>query len=171
MGWRDRDYALFTDDERKAYYGTGSAAPAPRSAGHGIGIRRGAGVAIAASAAIFALGHYPPGHPLVPQLELSVPIPARPKVQPVHRHLQLTLPTTAALGSGVTISGDVPGYARRTVMLESSANGDPWRLLSTAQTDAGGLFQTQITYSERGTIRLRLTYPNGDTAVGTVTVP
>jgi hypothetical protein len=61
MGWQDRDYARWTDEERRRFLGVGaSRASASRRS---VGVSECATVAVLVSAAVFALGHLPRGHP------------------------------------------------------------------------------------------------------------
>ncbi|HET8607851.1 MAG TPA: hypothetical protein VFL66_12595 [Gaiellaceae bacterium] len=170
MGWRERDYARFDDEERRILYGgaAGSAARAPvparvttRTAA------RGAGAAIALSFALFAAGRFPPGHPLVPALHFR--IPAANRATPP-RQLALALPALGTVGSGITIDGTASGFEGQSVTLEASIDGGAWRIVDAARIADDGSFRVQARYTTPGVLALRLRYPNGDEARGTVTV-
>jgi hypothetical protein len=166
MGWRDRDYARFNEAERRRFYGSGAAS---RHAAPGRGIfLKGAGLAIAVSFALFALGRFPPGHPLLPSLHFALPGSGH-SIFGGHRTLPLNVPPVAELGSGLTIWGNVRGADGRVVAVERRVGEGGWQSAATAVI-SNGRFQAQLTYTSRGRTELRVRYPNGDIAAATVIV-
>src|SRR4051812_40979995 len=82
MGWRDRDYARWTDEERRRFLGSNLSASSssrsytPHREGFRIGVVQGAFLAISVSALLFLVGHVPGSHPLVPALDFRLPFPS-----------------------------------------------------------------------------------------------
>jgi hypothetical protein len=162
MGWRERDYARFTDAERRSYLGARARGRAATGSG-GIRLARGAGAAVVASAALFLVGHVPRGHPLVPALGFRLPLPTHKGAS------HLGLPTESALGSVLTIHGHLDGYDGRFVTLEGRWNDPTWIALGQAQL-AGSGFSIPVSLTQGGLLTLRLRYPNGAVATGETTV-
>src|SRR5919204_5350003 len=116
MGWREREYARFTREERERFYGADAV---PRRSSALATCTSGAGVAVAVSGLLFLLGHVPSGHPVVPALHFHVPGVARAPSGPAssgHRVLPLRLPAVGAVSSSLTIHGRAPGYEGRLVL-------------------------------------------------------
>jgi hypothetical protein len=175
MGWRERDYARWTPEERRRFLGTG-----PRSRGSTVGTSRrfgatqGAGVAVAVSALLFCLGHFPSGHPIVPALHFSLPArtatPARVPIlglPPVR--VQLRGPKAVRVGSFLTFHGPVPTGDNGRVVIEGSLNGAAWRTFAVADGSSGN-YLARIGLDQRGTLRLRVIFRDGAEAVQTITV-
>src|SRR5438874_12197687 len=125
MGWRERDYARFTEDERRRLLGA-STAGTP-STGRRVGPAQGAGLAVLVSGVVFALGQLPTSHPIVPALHVDIHAPgnaAHAKVlQPTaSKQRPLLLPRTVALRSVLTIRARVAGYDGRLATLEARLN-------------------------------------------------
>lgn len=76
MGWRERDYARWTDEERRRFLGSTTLAragsPSTRRASSGL-VAPGVSFAVLASAALLAAGHLPRNHPLIPALNFKLP--------------------------------------------------------------------------------------------------
>jgi hypothetical protein len=61
------------------------------------------------------------------------------------REIALNPPgSVAAVGSGVTINGSLPGRHDDVALLESSVNDSPWQTLATGVLDANGRFQVSF---------------------------
>jgi hypothetical protein len=170
VGWRERDYARFNEDERRRFFGT-SAAGAPRATGPSVGFAHGAGAAVLVSATLFALGQLPQQHPLVPALHFKISIPGHvtpanagapilPKPRP------LVLPTQVPARGKLIVSASIRGYAGRLVTLEARWNREPWWTVGVRRLGASGKVHIPVRLTHRGVLRLRLTYPNGQSAVG-----
>src|ERR671922_688743 len=103
IGWRDREYAQWTVEERRRFLGApgGTASSGPSRRGRTCA--RGAGWAIGVSVVLVALGYLPRGHPLLPALRFTIPMPrhSAAAVRPV----RLRGPTTVRRGSFLTFHG------------------------------------------------------------------
>lgn len=160
MGWRDRDWARFNDSERSVLYRSthhyGPSRPVTWSLALAIGV----------SASLYVVGHYPAGHPLVPALRFQIPLQTH-----AHRHLKLGGPTSAPPGSRYTLSGVIKSAGgEQAIRLLGSWNKEPWRLLAIAPVAGDGSFHVTVRLDRLGILQLRLEYPNGDTAAGSVRV-
>src|SRR5438105_1456915 len=100
MGWREREYARFTREERERFYGA-DAVPRRRASGRAT-CAGGAGFAVAVSSLLFVLGQVPHGHPVVPALHFRLPGVARASSShaPRRRVLPLRLPAVGAVSPG-----------------------------------------------------------------------
>jgi len=175
MGWQDRDYARWTDEERRRFLGVGaSRASASRRS---VGVSECATVAVLVSAAVFALGHLPRGHPLVPELRFSVPMPhtsaahrppavtatlTRPRIR------RIAVPRSGRSGSSLTFRGTVPDGEEGVVRLDATYGG-AWRRVARVNT-VGGAYRVTVRLARRGLLHLRLVYPDGSRAVGSIRV-
>jgi hypothetical protein len=185
MGWRDRDYAKWTDEERRRFLGSdhevafgghGGRHTARGGSLHGyaarrsrVGVNGAALLAVLLSGAALALGQFPRGHPLVPTLHFKLPgighrvaPPTKPAV------FSLNGPTTATVGSTLTLRGSSSSSVTGVVTITGSY-GDGWKTLATTAMQSGS-YQAQVKLWRRGRLRLRVTYPDGSKAVGTITV-
>src|SRR5437763_7177493 len=88
MGWRERDYAKWTDEERRPFLDSGGGSSRggrdPFLGGHGgkytarpersarVRLNNGIGLAILVSGALFLLGEFPRHHPILPTLHLTI---------------------------------------------------------------------------------------------------
>jgi hypothetical protein len=169
MGWRDRDYAKWTDEERRIFYG--SAAPSRRRAPRRLATANGllrprAGLAALVSGVI-AIGLLPFRHQLLPALHVGGrPWSASPPTAPVG---QITGLSSATLGSTLSIRGTAP-LPDGPVRVEGSYDGGrTWQILSTAQS-SGGTYSAQVSMSRRGYLSIKVLYANGTSAVGSILV-
>ncbi|HYZ77513.1 MAG TPA: hypothetical protein VE596_09075 [Gaiellaceae bacterium] len=171
MGWREREYARFTREERARFYGP-AAAPRRRASGRAT-CAGGAGLAVAVSGLLFLLGQVPKGHPVVPALHFRVPgvarAPASPR-RPRPRVLPLRLPAVGAVSSSLTIHGRLPGYGGRLVVVEGRWNRRRWVTLATSRIGRRGAYRARFRLTRTGTLRVRLTYPDGTTSMGVMRV-
>ena len=170
MGWRDRDYAKWTDEERRRFLGSSAPTAArPRSAGSTF--RAGAALAIATSTALLALGQIPRGHPLLPAFHFTLPslhraaqkLPTAPTIE------RITLPRTATSGSFLTLRGQLAGGKSGTVSIEGATIRPPWRLLA-AVPATDGSYTARIRLSHTGFLHLRISYPDGHHSIGSIRV-
>jgi hypothetical protein len=181
MGWRDRDYAQWTDEERRRFYGSGATSAGSRPdvfGGHegsrrGTGgrvFRRGVGPAIFVSGVLLALGRFPTSHPILPSLHFRLPgvgdtaTPA--SIRPTGT---INTPGTATLGSTLTFHGTAPPGNGPVTVEGSYDGGQTWQTLSTVDS-VGGSYTAQITLNQRGFLQLRIVFADGSRAVGSVTV-
>jgi hypothetical protein len=184
MGWRDRDWAQFTDSEREAIYGGGDPGMRARpgdywsSLGRSI-IRPGAGIAIALSAVIFALGHFPQGQPLIPAFRFSLPSlsgnpghheasGARPGT--AHRTFPLNVPPAVVYRSVLRLSGIDPNATSGTVVVTGQWNGGAWGEVASGALAVDHSWSVPITMNQQGTLSLNVSLPSGDSLAGTITV-
>lgn len=179
MGWRDRDYAKWTDEERKRFYGSATAPSNPgvfgdyeaprRATGSGL-LRPGVGAAILVSGAVFALGHFPRSHPLVPLLHFRMPGLQSATAPGVIRPTgTINTPSTASVGSTLTFHGTAP-LGNGPVTIEGSYDGgQTWQTLSSVDS-ANGSYAAAITLGQRGTLQLRILFADGSKSVGSVNV-
>jgi hypothetical protein len=168
VGWRDRDYAKWTDDERRRFYGSTAGYsqldPGPRAVRTGR-LRPGVGLAVLVSLFV-ALGQLPFSHPIVPALHFqlpgvsrSVPLPAAP----------ISGPGTAKLGSTLNLNGGAP-LGNGTVTVEGSYDGgQSWFTLTTVQS-TNGTYAAQIPLTQRGELQFRVVFADGSRSVGSVIV-
>jgi hypothetical protein len=139
VGWRDRDYARFTDDERRILYGTdrpsrrgGSDYTVPGQ-GRLFGSRgrplSGIFAAVIVSLLVaLGLGQLPRSHPLIPQLHLGFPSlsnPAKPTA--------LVLPSRLPVGSYLSLHGRLGSDETGTVTVEGAYGRGPWQVLATGR--------------------------------------
>ena len=176
MGWRDRDWAKWTDEERRRFYGSSgsnvSSATSTYSVGRGQGRLFGRRVrashcflaVIVSLLGALALGQLPRSRPLVPALHVG--LPALPGS---HKTGTLSLPGSSRLGSTLKLHGTLSPGGTGTVTVEGKYGRAPWQVLATVQV-AGGAYETQIPLSRRGLLHIRVTYPDGHTAVGSTKV-
>jgi hypothetical protein len=184
VGWRDRDYARWTDEERRRFLGSGirSSSPPPRTPlrvpastprlfGPRIGVAQGASFAIIVSAVLFLLGHVPYTHPLIPALHFTVP---HPPFQTPGSSTKATLgkvnvPRSARLGSFLTLHGRLPSGESGTVSVEGAYRRPPWQLLAAVPAQDGS-YAARIQLSRTGLLHLRITDPDGHRSVGSIRV-
>ena len=133
-------------------------------------------------ASAIALGQWPSGHPVLPALsfsdaqpEATPPASAIPTSYATARTTRLGGATTAKLGSTYTLSGRTgtvnTARATGTVVLRGAWNGGRWNALATTSTDRQGRFSLVVRIRHRGSLRLRLSTPDGYVATGTLSVP
>jgi hypothetical protein len=161
MGWRDRDYARFTAEERRLLLGSGTAHRTRR-----VGFNPTALLAVLVSGALLALGQFPRGHPLVPTLHFSLPGIGHHAAKP--RTFPLNGPSTASVGSTLTLRGSSSSAVSGAVTVTGSY-GDGWKTLVTTVMRSG-TYQAQVKLWRRGLLHLRVTYPDGSRAVGSISV-
>ena len=175
MGWKDRDYAKWTNEERSRFLNAGGSAPS--RAGRGPAVTGGVAAAVAVSAALFVLGHFPGGHPLVPALHFSLPSPSSGAATPSPIGLglaprptvRLTGPKVVPVRSFLTFHGPVPSGDEGTVRILGSLDGRSWRTLAVADGSSGS-YLARIGLNQRGSLRLRLMFRDGAEATETVRV-
>jgi hypothetical protein len=158
IGWRDREYARWSEEERRRFLGTpGSVAPS-RPSRRGRMCARGAGWAAGASLVLFALGYVPRGHPLVPALHFRIPAVSHPA--PAANPPRLIGPRTVRRGSFLTFHGGVPSGHEGAVVIRGSLDGGAWRTLAIADGNDGA-YRARIRLRRRGDLRLRVLFRGG----------
>lgn len=168
MGWRDRDYARWTPEERQSFLGPGAVRAHRIRPARSILARPRTGTVVVVVCALFALGQLPAGHPLVPALHVNlagthIPFLSQPSPGPNNT---IGAPGTASTGSFL----DVQGTAQSgPVTVEGSYDGTTWQILASAIVD-NGTWVASIPITQRGTLHLRALRPDGSQEVGTVSV-
>lgn len=172
MGWRDREYARWTGEERRRFLGSSAGAGTARS-----GPTVGGGVALAAaiSLAVLALGNYPRADPVLPGLRVgaATTTPATAVGAPivVTHAPTVTLggPSVVPAHSFLTFHGQVPEGDRGVVRILGSFDGGRWRTLAVAD-GSSGRYTARIALDERGTLRIRVVFRDGAKAVKTLRI-
>lgn len=170
MGWRDRDYAQFTESERDAIYGGSRATTRVSAPSHGRSLfKPGVGIAIAVSAGLFALGHLPRGHPLIPALRLNLPRLTSGGARSAQT-LPLNVPSTAPYGSVLTLSGTAPNATAGVVVASGQWNGGGWNTVASAPLAADHSWSLPVSMNQHGMLSLKVSLSGGDNFVGSVYV-
>jgi hypothetical protein len=166
MGWRDRDWAKFTDAEREALWGTGGHTRGRR--GYAIRRTHSAWVAALASLALFVAGQLPRANPLLPGLRISLPV-GSPQAHKPHV-FRLEGPRIVQHGSVFTVSGRAGGAASGVVRIDIHWNAWPWENVYTGPLGSGGTYRAEIPLQKLGRLNIRVLLPNGDQIRGSVRV-
>jgi hypothetical protein len=129
-----------------------------------------------------ALGQLPTGHPVLPALSPwgghQHPAPAQASAVSggfaIDRTTQLRGPSTASYRSTYRLTGRTGTVnATRvtgTVVLRGTWDGGRWITLVTSATDRTGRYSMAFRLRQRGSLRLRLSTPDGFVATGTLRV-
>jgi hypothetical protein len=187
VGWRERDYARWTDAERRWFLGSSSRAslpptgrderwaPAAKLEPRRSILRPGFGLVIVASLSLLALGQLPRGHPLLPAFHVTLPTLHRHARTPEasfrvakRRITKLHGPRSARVGRALDLRGSLPGATG--VVRISRTYGGPWRTLRIAALDQAGHYRARIELARRGLLHLQVVYPDGSRAVGSLRV-
>lgn len=176
MGWRERDYAKWTDEERRRFLGSTTSlapylgyAPAGGETGRRL-IRPGAGLAVLVSAGLLALGQLPAGHPIAPLLHFTLPalqsgLPALPS-PPTST---IAGPSSVSFGSTLSLHGSAPPGNGAVIVDGSYDGGRAWQRLATVAS-VDGNYSADVPLDEHGLLQIRITFADGSHAVGSVTV-
>jgi hypothetical protein len=171
MGWRERDYAKFTEEERQMLYDSSTQSPA--STGPGSGAFRagvgGVGLAVFASASLFLLGQLPRGHPIIPALHVGPPHLGHKAAVPPPVPARLRAPRVVRVGAGLTITGTVPPNLNGTVRLRGDWGSGQWRTFAMS-TAANGSYSLAMRFNRRGVLKLRVRAAGQTLALGTIRV-
>ena len=169
IGWRDREYARWTEEERRRFLGNpGSAAPSGPSR-RGRTCAQGAGWAIGASVVLFALGYIPRDHPLLPALHFKIPTTRHSATVVATSPPHLIGPSTVRRGSFLTFHGRVPAGHEGAVVIRGSLDRGAWRTLAIADGN-DGTYRVRIALRRRGGLSLRVVFRGGLEEVGFVRV-
>lgn len=179
MGWRDRDYAKWTDEERRRFYGSSGSVRsdtrafddygAPQHATTNRLFRRGVGPAIFLSAAVFALGHFPTSRPLVPSLGFTLPGFSRTSPGSIRPTGTVNTPSMANVGSTLTFHGTAPSGNAPVAVEGSYDGGQTWQTLSSVGS-ANGSYAAEVTLTRRGPLDIQIVFSDGSKAVGSLVV-
>lgn len=189
MGWQDRDYAKWTAAERRQFVGSAGAAAAagratPTKGSAGRRFRRSVLLAVVTAGALLLLGQFPRNHPVVPRLHVTLPSFMRGAASPTpsattpergvtaptatrRRVRLLKAPRFAGVNTVLSLRGHVPTPG--TVTVKGSYGGVHWTTLATVKAKSGS-YTTRIHLSRRGQLHLRVVFPDGSRAVGSIHV-
>lgn len=176
MGWRDRDYARWTDEERRRFYGSTSGSgdarrtSYPAGPGQGrlfgsrVGVAPGALLAVIVSLLVaLLLGQLPRSHPLLPALHFNL---TRHGTSPPGATTGvISLPANLTVGSFLTLRGQLPPGETGTVTVEGEYGNSSWQVLATVPATDGS-YGARVAVNQRGILHLRVTYPDGRQALG-----
>jgi hypothetical protein len=87
-----------------------------------------------------------------------------------HREFPLSIPSTAAYGSTLTIDGTDIGGTSGQVVAVGRWNGGPPTTLATTALAADHSWSLPISMNQQGTLAVTIELPSGNSLVGTVTV-
>lgn len=176
MGWRDRDYARWTDEERRRFYGSTSGSgdarrtsystgPAQgRLFGSRVGVAPGALLAVIVSLLVaLLLGQLPRSHPFLPALHFD--LSRHGTSSPGASAGTISLPANLTVGSFLTLRGQLPPGETGTVTVEGEYDQTPWQVLATVPA-TNGSYEARVVVNQRGILHLRVTYPDGRHALG-----
>jgi hypothetical protein len=185
VGWRERDWARWTDAERRRFFGSARStghAPACSSAKAG-GERRtlrqaiGALVLLAAAAAYYsgALTHSV-GHTINPR-PAPTPYPRLPHASPTNtaaappspRYTTMSGPSSVPRGTYLTVTGTLSPGESGPVVVEGQWESGAWYELASTNASNGG-FRLRYALARPGVVHVRLALPDGDYAVKTIDV-
>lgn len=170
MGWRDRDYAKWTDAERRRFYGWGDSPSrvSGGSLGSRVGVVPSAFLAVLVSLLVaLALGQLPAGHPLVPALHFNLPALSSGASRTTTG--TIVLANTLPYGGFLTLHGQLPAGETGTVTVEGGYNHGRRHVLATVPAENGS-YEARIPLQHRGLLNLRVTYPDGHHSVGSAEV-
>ncbi len=186
MGWHERDWAKWTDAERRRFYGsTRSTSPAPtRFSPPSSGRRRTRGgtlvslILIAAAVAYQsgALNHSPL-RTISPSSSEPAPTPylrlprtsATTTTPPSPRYTTMGGPSTVSQGTSMTVTGTLPPGVSGPIIVEGRWESGPWYELASTNSSDGG-FRVRYALRRPGVVHVRLALPNGNYAVRTIDV-
>jgi hypothetical protein len=168
MGWRDRDYARWTPEERHRFFGGSGNGRKPVIAG-------GAGFAAAISLGLLVLGQVPSGHPVISALHFDVGPRSTARMSlPRFRSASAALPliagpTVVEAGTSADFGGQTPRTGNGQVTIRGSLDGTTWETLAVADGSSGRYVAT-ISFRTPGTLVLHAQFTDGEVATWTVRV-
>lgn len=179
MGWRERDWAKWTDGERHRFFGTArSTSRAPAwSSSKAVGKRRtlretiAALILIAAAVAYYsgALNHSAQhtigsiSRPaLTPYLRLPHTSPTSTTPEPPSpRYTTMSGPSSVPRGTYMTVTGTLPPGESGPIVVEGQWESGPWYQLASTNASNGG-FRVRYALPRPGIVHVRLALPDGD---------
>ena len=188
VSWHERDWAKWTDEERRRFFGTtrSTSGPSQRSIPQRHGKRRSvretvAALILLAAAVVYssgALNHSrqstiiptSSGPGPTPYLRLQHPSPTTttPTV-PSPRYTTMSGPSSVPRGTYMTVTGTLPRGESGPVVVEGQWNSGPWYELASTNTSHTG-FRVRYALPRPGVVHVRLALPNGNYAVKTIDV-
>jgi hypothetical protein len=164
MGWRERDYAKFTDEERRRLYGSGSVSHRGSER-----VSKGAALAVACSVALFFLGQLPHSHPVVPALHFRLPYVDKDTSARTQPPARIDQTSPIRVGSTFTIRGTVPNDVAGVVKLRAKWRTGHWQTLAISHPSRGN-YILRAKLIKKGDVQLRVRTANRTLAVGTLQV-
>jgi hypothetical protein len=82
---------------------------------------------------------------------------------------RIALPRTAAVGSFLTLQGQLPAAESGTVSVEGASVRPPWKLLA-AVPAKDGTYTARFRLTLKGLFHLRVTYPDGHHSTGQIRI-
>jgi len=185
VGWRERDWARWTDAERQRFFGTTRStrhAPTWSSANAG-GKRRTHRQTLAALVLIAVAVAYYSGaltdlaqHTITsrpaptPYLRLPRTPPTSTTAAPRSpRYTTISGPSSVPRGTYMTVTGTLRPGESGAVIVEGKWDSGPWYELASTNASNGG-FRVRYTLPRPGIVHVRLALPDGDYAVKTINV-
>ncbi len=184
MGWRERDWAKWTDGERQRFFGTTrSTSCAPTwSSPKTVGKRRTRREALAALILIAAAVAYYSGvldHSAqrtisrtsrpAPTPYLRLPHTSPAAAPPSPRYTTMSGPSSVPRGTYMTVTGTLPPGESGPIIVEGRWESGPWYELASTNASNGG-FRVRYTLPRPGIVHVRLALPDGEYAVRTIDV-
>jgi hypothetical protein len=199
MSWRERDWAKWTKEERRHFYGlqasggfgtdTGSTSepvfgrtPVSRRRSRSGNGTAWFGLLATVAVALFLahdLGFSLPGggnstvSPLtvggLPLAPNPVPTAARSSPAPAPRYIRMRGPSSVASGAYMTTTGTLEPGVSGPVLVEGRWSAGPWYRLAST-TAAGGTYRVRYLLSRRGVVHVRIALPDGNYAVTIIRV-
>jgi len=173
VGWRERDWAKWTDAERQRFFGTTrSTSRAPtRSSSKAVGRHRTLRETLAALVLIAAAVAYYSGalnHSAQRTISPTSPTSTTP-APPSPRYTTMSGPSSVPRGTYMTVTGALPPGESGPIIVEGQWESGPWYELASTNARNGG-FRVRYALPRPGVVHVRLALPNGDYAVKTIDV-
>jgi hypothetical protein len=137
-----------------------------------MGLRSASFVALV-SVVLFTLGQFPRGHPVIPSLHVDLPGAVGPARGSSVREPGITRidgPKEARKGGVFTISGTAPAELRGPFHIDVHWNARPWQTVAVGSLHGGGPYRGRVRLTRTGMLNIRVVFPNGDQARGSVRV-
>jgi hypothetical protein len=164
MGWRDRDYAKWTPEERRRFLGSSGNA---RGDARSPVIAGGAGLAAAISLGLLVLGQVPSGHPLVSVLHIR--LGSQPTARLPAQLPRIEGPTVVQAGDWAVYHGSVPSGGNGQVAIVGSLDGAEWQVLALTY-GRDGRYDASVHFETPGLMVVHARFLDGETAAWTVRV-
>jgi energy-converting hydrogenase Eha subunit E len=110
-----------------------------------------------------ALGQLPHSHPIIPSLNFTFPGSGNTLGHKANG--TISLPTGVAVGSFLTLHGDLPSGETGTVTVEGAYDQGEWRVLASVPV-ADDSYEARFPVNQPGLLQIRVTYPDGHRSVG-----
>jgi hypothetical protein len=185
VSWRERDWAKWTDAERRRFLGTthSTSTPSTRSSTKSSGKHRtwketlATLTLIAAGVAFYsgALNDSPqrtistPSNGSAPSPYLRTPGTSTGTTALSPRYTTMSGPSSVRRGTHMTVTGTLSPGESGPVVVEGRWGPGPWYELASTNAGNGG-FRVRYALLRPGVVHVRLALPDGDYAVSTIDV-